>query len=442
MENSKKKYGRGFWACATTEIFERLSFYLGRSLILIFVVASVAEGGLGLSDITAAKMQANMTAFSYLGGVIGGIIVDRWWGARYTTPIGMVIAGAGYFMGSIATGEGHIWLMILLVSIGLGLYKNGPVIGRVVPKDQLDSAFSIRYTTVNVGAFIGTFALGILYKDVFAKDGVLGFAPCFRIAAVIMVLGAIWFAVNTRYMGEVGKKPFKVEKPEEVKEEKHEKAAPLTTKEKKRMGAIVLVSGFSVIFWVFWYLGYLPLYYHWSEHMNWTIGGWEVPVTWAESLNSVYCIILGPVMSMFWAKLTARPQGDMSLFRKTAIGIGMLALTYITMAVADIVRGDGKASMIWFVVFFFFLTLGEMFFSPLGSSFISKYAPGKYFGVMMSVWGIATFLAGKLYGNVYEFAFGGNFAFTTACFGIAAVAAVAMIVLFALDKKLSALVED
>ena len=59
---------------------------------------------------------------------------------------------------------------------GLGLFKNGPIIGRVVgDKDMLDTAYAIRYTTVNLGAFIGTFAVGILYKDVFAKDGVLGF---------------------------------------------------------------------------------------------------------------------------------------------------------------------------------------------------------------------------------------------------------------------------
>ena len=47
---AKKKYPKGFWICGCTEIFERLSYYLGRSLILIFVTASVAEGGLGLSN--------------------------------------------------------------------------------------------------------------------------------------------------------------------------------------------------------------------------------------------------------------------------------------------------------------------------------------------------------------------------------------------------------
>lgn len=138
-----------------------------------------------------------------------------------------------------------VYVMIFCVSIGLGLQKTGALIGRIVTdKDQVDSAFSIRYTLVNTGAFIGTFLVGILYKDVFAKNGVLGFAPCFKLAAVSMWLGALWFFVlGNRFMGEVGKKPFKFEKTaEELEREKAEKAAhkeeakdePLTKVEKNR----------------------------------------------------------------------------------------------------------------------------------------------------------------------------------------------------------------
>ena len=59
METKKKGFPAAFWVCACTEIFERLAYYLGRSLILIFVTASVATGGLGLSDTVAANMQSD-----------------------------------------------------------------------------------------------------------------------------------------------------------------------------------------------------------------------------------------------------------------------------------------------------------------------------------------------------------------------------------------------
>lgn len=448
METQKKKLSKGFWGCACTEIFERLAYYLGRSLILIFATTAVVEGGLGLSESVGANLQANLTAFSYLGGLLGGVVVDRYIGARYTTPVGMVITGIGYFSGSLAKDAMGVYIMIFLVSLGLGLFKNGPIIGRVVgDKDQLDTAYAIRYTTVNLGAFIGTFAVGILYKDVFAKDGVLGFAPCFQIAAVVMVLGAIWFVFNYKNMGEVGKKPFKLEKTaEELAADKEkgvdpENKRPLTGMEKKRVAAIFLVCAFSVIFWIFWYLAYLPVYYHWAENCNWVVGGYEIPVTWFDSANSMICIILGPVTAALWAFLAKRPQGDMSLFRKTGLGIGILGLGYVFFAAMEIMRGDGKANVFLLLIFAFFLTLGEMFFSPLGHSFISKYSPSKYLGVMMSVWGFATFLAAKSYGYIYDFCFGGNFAFETACIGIAVVAFACTATLLILDKKLSALVD-
>lgn len=449
METKKKGYPTAFWTCASTEIFERLSYYLGRSLILIFVTASIATGGLGLSDKVAANMQSNLTAFSYLLPLFGGVVVDRYIGAKYTTPIGMIIAGFGYFLGSVATGTMGVYAMIFFVSFGLGLFKNGPIIGRVITdKEQMDSAFSLRYMLVNVGAFIGTFLVGILYKDVFAKDGVLGFAPCFQMAALVMILGALWyFFVCWRFLGDVGKRPFKKTKTQEelemdVKEKREEGVkAPMTTIEKKRMGAIFIASGFSIIFWIFWYLAYLPVYYYWAENMNWVIAGYEVPSTWFDAGNSLFCVILGPIMAKLWIHLASRPQGDMSLFRKTGIGIGVLGLSYILFAVIDIMRGSGKASVLWLIGSVFLLTLGEMFFSPLGHSFISKYSPSRYLAIMMSVWGFATFIAAKTYGYVYGFLFGGNFEFKNACIGVAIVAFVSAVIMFILDKRLAALVD-
>ena len=448
---AKKGLPFGFWIVGCTEIFERLAYYLGRSLILIFVTASVATGGLGLEDAQGATMQSLLTAFAYLGPLVGGVVADRFIGGRYTTPIGMLIVGIGYFCGSIAKTPAMVYVMIICVSAGLGLYKTGAMIGRIVTdKSQMDTAFSFRYTLVNTGAFIGTFAVGILYKDVFAQDGVLGFSPCFKLAALSMLLGAAWFTFGWRFMGDVGKKPFKMEKTAEELEmekqkkvqEKNEKKEPLTLIEKKRMGAIFLVSGFSIIFWIFWNLAYLPVYYYWSEHMNWVVAGYEVPQTWFDAGNSFFCVVLGPLTAMLWKKLAARPQGDMSLFKKTGIGIGIIGVSYLFFAWLDIMRDGGKISVLWLIGFVFILTLGEMFFSPLGHSFISKYSPSRYLSTMMAVWGIATFVASLCYGPLYGVTFDGGFKFTSVCYVIAAIAIVSMIVLIILSKRLEKLVED
>ena len=142
---AKKGLPFGFWIVGCTEIFERLAYYLGRSLILIFVTASVATGGLGLEDAQGATMQSLLTAFAYLGPLVGGVVADRFIGGRYTTPIGMLIVGIGYFCGSIAKTPAMVYVMIICVSAGLGLYKTGAMIGRIVTdKSQMDTAFSFR----------------------------------------------------------------------------------------------------------------------------------------------------------------------------------------------------------------------------------------------------------------------------------------------------------
>lgn len=448
MNTKQRKYSLGFWFSVGLDLYERLAYYLGRSLILIFATTAIVNGGLGLSDTVGASLQSNLTAFSYLGGIFGGIVVDRFVGARFTTPIGMFITAVGYYMGSIATDEKQIYVMILLVSIGLGLNKNGTVCGRLVNKKQLDSAYTIRYITTNIGAFIGTFLVGILYKDVFAVGDVLGFEPCFKLAAVVMVIGGIWFIVGTKFMGEVGKKPYKIEKrTDDNKEDKADvkeskKAEPMTRIEKRRVFAIVLVCFFSFLFWTFWYLGLLPVYYHWTENMNWVVLGYEVPATWADATNSLFCVALGPVVSTLWGKLAARPQGDLSLFKKTGLGIGIIGLGYVLYMVLDIVRGDGKISCVWLVLFIFLLTLGEMVFSPLRESFISKYAPSKIYGSLMSVAGLATFCSAKLYGSIYAVLYGGNMNFALASGIVAAVAFGITVVLFVGEKKLNRLVEE
>ena len=73
---------------------------------------------------------------------------------------------------------------------------------------------------------------------------------------------------------------------------------------------------------------------------------------------------------LVWLRLSRRPEGDMSLFRKTGIALFLLGLAYLYYAVLDIVRGNGKPSAVWLIFFTFTLTLGEMFFAPLGHAFI------------------------------------------------------------------------
>ena len=437
MENAKRR-PFGFYVCSFAFTLERFSFYSAKWLLTIFVATAVASGGLGLTTADAAKMSANLVAFTYLAPLIGGFISDRLIGARYLVPIGMILMGAGYLVGWQASSAAMINIMIVLVSIGTGLFKcqTNAITGRLFndPK-QLDSAFSIQYSFVNIGSFIGTTIIGVL-------AGSKGYTFCFLICAIMMFLAAVWFIFGWRFLGEAGKRPFKVDERKEKKENKPaEEKKPLTTIEKKRVAAIILVSFFSVIFWVFWYLAYMPVYFYWGgDHAaaNWMIGSFQVPTSWFDSLNGLMCITLGPVLAGLWAKLARRPQGDLSMFKKTALGMLLLGLSYVIFAMADVTRGGHLASLGWIVAFGVVLSFGEMVFSPLGNSFISKFSPPRLLSSMMSVWVLAVFFAAKSYGWIYEFTL--KFKFAPTYFIIAAIAITAGIILWSLDKKLNSLV--
>ena len=452
MESSvktKKKYPLGFYVCSLSFTFERMAFYSSKWLIAIFIAASVAKGGLGLTPADGAKMTANLVAFTYLTPILGGFIADKWINPRLCVPLGSILMGLGYMCGwqaSVQSSFTYVWLMILLVSIGTGLFKGNlsGINGRLFDnKEDLDGAFSIQYSFVNIGSFIGTtFVSFIAYSTI-------GFGGTFLVCAALLFLDAIWFVIGGKLtFGEVGKKPFKVDEVTEASGKKVEKVEddPLNKKEKLRVGAILLVTLFSIVFWVVWYLTSMPILYHWgpdfdyANKANWVIGNFTVPSSWFDSLNALCCIVLGPILARVWAKKAKSKKGDLSMFKKTALGMLFLGVAFGVMAVAEVVRGDGQANLMWIVMVGILMSLGEMVFSPLGNSFISKFSPAKLLGLMMGIWPVAVFIAGKAYGYLYEYL--SEFSFAPAYALVGVIVLVCGILLWSLDKKLNKLVED
>ncbi len=140
----------------------------------------------------------------------------------------------------------------------------------------------------------------------------------------------------------------------------------------KRIVAIVLVTLFSSIFWMVWYMAYMPAYYRFgwgarSDYMNlanWYVGSFQIPTSWFDSVNALVCIILGPVLAMVWAKMAKRPKGDMSMFKKTALGIMLVGVSYIVMVShRSMLTDSSSVSLVGTVYFWFRLSVGE-WYSP------------------------------------------------------------------------------
>lgn len=448
METTKKA-GRpfGFYVCSLGFTFERMAFYTVKYLLAIWIATEAASGGLGLSDAEGAALSANFVAFTYITPIIGGYIADYWLSPRICVAVGMILMGIGYLCTWQAHSVGMIWAMIILVSVGTGLFKGNlsGVNGLLFhDKEELDSAFSIQYSFVNIGSFIGTTFIAIL-----ATTGLFGikcsFNTVFLICAILLFIDAAWFILNGKTLGEAGKKPFKNDQRAFVSTEKKKKeeSAPLTAGDKKKIAVIILITLFSVVFWALWYMTYMPAYYRFGygdgadfmNKANWYIGSFQIPTSWFDSINALCCMILGPVLAGVWANLAKRPQGDMNMYQKTALGMILMGFSYVVMVIADMVAGDaGQCSIIFLLVVCILMSVGEMVFSPLGNSFISKLAPAKVLGFLLGFWPIAVFFSNKIYPPIYTYLKGIDFKIG---YGFLAVLVIAFgLILWAISGKL------
>ncbi|MEF9945875.1 MAG: peptide MFS transporter [Lachnospiraceae bacterium] len=456
VATKQKGYPIGFYICCITYTFERFAFYGSKPLLVLFLLKSVAEGGLGIDAAQAAVIATNLTAFTYIAPVIGGYISDHWLGARYAVSIGSVLMAIGYLFGWQAHSVAMVNMMIIVVSIGTGLFKGNlaAIIGRLFDdQKQLDSAFSIQYAFVNIGSFFGSSICGVLYINQLAHGKELGFRPVFLICGILVLIGGIVFTLCYGKLQGQGIKPFKFltdtqgNVTGEVHKEKKEKSsAPLSLKEKKGVLAIVLVSFISVIFWLAYYQQDLALTIYMDKFVNMNLGGFKLsPPLVTTSWNGLLCIFLSLAAAKLWSKLAKRPKGDFTMFQKVALSFVFLGASYLLLILMEVSRGVGapassKASVVWLLLFGLFLTFGEICFSPLGNSFVSKYAPKKYLSLLMGVWTFATFLAAQINGQVQGFVQKlGIMPIFVTFFALSVICAVVM---FLLNKPLNKLVQD
>ncbi|WP_333597467.1 peptide MFS transporter [Chryseobacterium flavum] len=213
VENKSSRHPKGLWVLFGTEMWERFNFYGMRALLTLFMVNSLL-----IKEADAAIIYGGFLALCYLTPLLGGFIADKYIGNRYAIIIGgslmaigqfLLFISASTFSADISSAKLIMWLALFVIIFGNGFFKPNisSMVGSLYPKQEkskLDSAFTIFYMGINIGAFLGQFICPYVGDVKDAATGVrdiFAFKWGFLAASIAMVIGTVtFFILKNKYV--------------------------------------------------------------------------------------------------------------------------------------------------------------------------------------------------------------------------------------------------
>ncbi|MDR2026211.1 MAG: peptide MFS transporter [Prevotellaceae bacterium] len=414
--HNNKKHPKGLYLLFTIEMWERFSYYGMRGILMLYLTKSLFEGGLAFGVKTASLIYGFYTGFVYFTPLIGGWLADRYLGQRKAINIGAFTMMVGQIVLFAANSRAGLYSGLILLIAGNGFFK--PNISTLVGKlykdndPKRDSAFSIFYMGVNLGAFLAPLIIGLLSDNIFADRNEAGeiisygYRYGFLAAGTGMFIGqTVFIALAKKYLGNLGLEPAGSGK---ILAKTREKTAPekLTSIEKQRIGVIFIFFLFAIFFWAgFEQAGssltlYADNYIERSLNLP-VVGQYIIPTAWFQSVGPLFIVLLAPLFSMFWVSKRGR---NVPVPIKMGTGMVILGAGFFFMLAAVAQRGGDiddvniKASLWWLVLTYFVHTVGELCLSPVGLSVVTKLSPPKFASLLMAVWFLSSFFANILAG--------------------------------------------
>ncbi|MFN0217731.1 MAG: peptide MFS transporter [Hyphomicrobium sp.] len=420
------------------ELWERFSYYGMKALLVLFMVAAVAEGGLGFTAADAGRVYGNYTMAVYMLAIPGGFIADRALGARRSVLIGGWTIALGHFSLACPTMPAF-YIGLVLIALGTGLFKPnisalvGGLYGR--DDDRRDAGFSLFYMGINIGAFIAPLVTGFLAQSALFKGwlAAAGFDPGkswhwgFAAAGIGMTIAMLIFR----------KAPLSAERiaaPIEDKTFWRDSAAVVALT--LSLFGLAVLSDWESLSWIRWIYVALPLagiawalsrgdgdakrltaigIFFVAAMIFWAIFeqqgstfsligdqltrtevfGIPFPSSWYQSINPIFVILLTPFAAALWLSLGSRQPSSAIKF---ALGLAFLSTSFLLMVPVAEMTAQGRVSPLWIVAVFFLMTIGELLISPVGLATMTRLAPERMTGFVLGLWFLATAFGSKFAG--------------------------------------------
>lgn len=448
---------KGLYFVFATGMAERFSYYGMRALFVLFLIKALL-----MDKATASVLYGNYTGLVYLTPLIGGYFADRYLGMRRSIIWGALMMMVGQilmFFSAYLFQEQDIATILMMFGLASLIFGNGffkpnitAIVGQLYePGDRrLDSAFTIFYMGINVGAFIAPIFCGFVGDTGNPADFKWGFLA----AAFGMLLSLILFlSLKNKYLvgpqgDQIGiEAAHKQSKTASENEPVPSKSlqdnmttlivwalgalaifsvfyfafsfdfigaaifstclvipayvisdSSLTKIERQRIWVIYIIAFFVIFFWSAFEQAGASLTFFADEQTSRKIFSWEMPASYFQSFNPVFVVLFAPLLSMLWSKLGQKNMDPASPL-KQAMGLFFLAIGYLVIAlgVKDVEPGV-KVSILWLTSLYFIHTMGELMLSPIGLSMVNKLAPARFASLLMGVWYLSNATANKFAG--------------------------------------------
>ena len=446
------KHPKGLWVLFGTEMWERFNFYGMRALLTLFMVHSLM-----MPESNVSLIYGGFLGLCYLTPMLGGFIADRFLGNRNCIIIGGTLMAIGQFLlfisastfgSNLSMATSLTWVALGVIIFGNSFFKPNisSMVGSLYPKQEktkLDSAFTIFYMGINIGAFLGQFICPFLGDEV--VDGVRNihaFRWGFLAASIAMIIGTLtFFFLKNKYVvtpsgRAIGGLP-KNNVNEDFEEGEAQKASfsskslgfavaaliglgclfhygfeqniiysliyaagitlaglilsdsSLNKIERDRILVIYIVSFFIIFFWAAFEQAGSSLTFIANNQTDRNIMGWNIPPSMVQIFNGLFVVILAIPFSMLWDTLRSKGKEPISPL-KQAIGLLLIAISYFI--IANNVKDLGNTGMLavkWLILLYLIQTMGELCLSPIGLSLVGKLSPKRFSSLLYGVFFIS-----------------------------------------------------
>ena len=448
-ETVKTGHPKGLWVLFGTEMWERFNFYGMRAILTLFLVNSLM-----MKEEDASLIYGGFLGLCYLTPMLGGFISDRFFGNRNCILLGGLMMAVGQFLlffsasvfgTNISLATTLMWSALGIIIFGNGFFKPNisSMVGSLYPKQEktkLDTAFTIFYMGINLGAFLGQLICPIVgdVKDSGGVRDIHAFKWGFLAASIAMLIGtAVFYFLKNKYVITPEGRPLgglpKHNVNDDYEEGESQKAifsqkaligavvaffslglsfhflfgqnaiysliyasglslagliisdSSLTKIEKDRIKVIYIVAFFVIFFWAAFEQAGSSLTFIADNQCDRNFFGYNMPPSMVQIFNGLFVVAFAVPFSMLWDYLRSKDREPISPV-KQAVGLGLVALSYFIIAhnVKDL-GNDGLLAIKWLILLYLIQTCAELCLSPIGLSLVGKLSPKRFSSLLYGV---------------------------------------------------------